>query len=63
LVINSNSRFLKFQKSRNFQFWFWKIFRITEPPVLVLKIFPESKEPLAPGIGSFHERTGIKLAV
>jgi hypothetical protein len=27
-----------------------------EPPVLVFKIFPESREHLAPGIGSFHEK-------
>jgi hypothetical protein len=27
-----------------------------EPPVLVFKIFPESKEPLAPGIGSLHQK-------
>jgi hypothetical protein len=63
LIINSNSGFLKFQKSRNLQFWFWEIFRITEPPVPAFKILPEPKEPLAPGIDSFHERTGIKLAV
>jgi hypothetical protein len=54
--VNSNSGFLKFQKSRNLWLWFWKIFRIGEPPVLVFKIFPESKEPLAPGIGNFHEK-------
>jgi hypothetical protein len=45
-----------FDFGNKLQFWVSKISEIKKSPVLVLKIFPESKEPLAPGIGRFHEK-------